>query len=368
MFDLTLSKEQLLVPLMTVAGTVDKKPAIAILSHILMTLADHQLWLTGMDLEIEIMASVPCDSTHPAGQVTVPAKKLLDIIRSLDDTAVPTLAFNADTVTISAGRSQFKLATLPAERFPTREDEVNEVEFTVSRLALMDLLQATHFAVAQQDVRLFLGGLLLELNGQTITAVGTDGHRLAVCKLASQSKYTGHRFLVPKKGVQEILKLLSNIEDDEVVVAGGKRYLKVVANQYRLRCSLIDTRFPCYTTAIPNAQDKSVVLQRDTLKKALMRIAILANEKSRAVLLHLQANTLTLIAHNQEQEEAVETLEAETTGEDIKIALNVTYLLDVLNYLNDGLVRLSLSNTDASILVESLEKKQYQYIIMPMRL
>ncbi|MBA2652945.1 MAG: DNA polymerase III subunit beta [Tatlockia sp.] len=368
MFELSLSKEQLLTPLLTVAGAVDKKQSLVILSNILLSFKDNQLLLTATDLEIEITARVNCDANQASGKITLPAKKFIDIIRSLDDQSKPTINLKADTAIIKAGRSQFKLATLPADDFPSSENEMSEVEFSVSRLSLIHLLQATHFAMSQHDVRVFLNGLLLELDAQTITAVATDGHRMAVCKLPCTQSFSHHRFLLPKKSIQEMLRLLTNVTDEEISISAGKNHFKLVSAEYSFQSRLIEARFPPYTKAIPREQDKFVLIDRDLFKRALSRIIILAHEKSRAVMLHLQPNSLTLIANNQEQEEAVESLEAHIEGNELKIGINASYLLDFLNFVGDGLVRLSLSTTDSSILVESLRDELYQYIIMPMKL
>lgn len=367
MFDLTITKEQLLSPLLTVAAAVDKKQPMAILSTILLGLADNQLLLTATDLEIEITARVSCIVGPDTAKITIPAKKIIDIIRSLDDGSEVRISLKSGTAIIKAGRSQFRLATLPAEDFPSSENQSSEVEFSVSRLSLIHLLQSTHFAMSQQDVRVFLNGLLFELDAQTITAVATDGHRMAVCKLLCGQSFSHQRFLLPRKGVQEMLRLLSNLSDDEIAVSAGKNHFKLVTTEYSFQSRLIEARFPPYRKAIPREQDKFVLVDRDLLKRALSRIVILAHEKSRAAVLHLQANSLTLIANNQEQEEAVESLEAQIDGE-LKIGINAGYLLDVLNFVGEGLVRLSLTTTDSSVLVESLQDEFYQYIIMPLKL
>lgn len=368
MFELTISKQQLLTPLLTVAGAVDKKQSLAILSNILLKLTDSHLFLTATDLEIEITGCVTFNASTGSGAITVPAKKMIDIIRSLDDDATPTISFSDGIVSIKEGRSKFKLATLPADDYPNSEEEVNEVEFPVEKSALIHLLQSTHFAMSQQDVRIFLNGLLFELDAQNITAVATDGHRMAICKLACQLSNQHHRLLIPKKGVQEILRLLNNVSDEQIAVSAGKSHFKLVTAQYTFTTKLIEARFPPYAKAIPTAHDKQVLIDRELLKRALSRIVILANEKSRAVLMHIQPDQLTLIANNQEQEEAIETLPAETQGEELKIGINASYLLDVLNHVEEGLLRLSLANTDSSILVESLKDEQYLYIIMPMKI
>lgn len=369
MFELAISKAHVLTPLLTVTGAVDKKQAMPVLSNVLLTLMQDQLLLTATDLEIEITARVPCTSQQQEGSITVPAKKMVDIIRSLEDDAFPTISFKDNTVVIKEGRSQFKLATLPAEHYPCTEFEENEFELSLPRAHLIHLLQSTHFAMSQQDVRVFLNGLLLELDMHGMTSVGTDGHRMAICRLPYPLEKQQHlRLLIPRKGILEMLRLLSNLTEDNVLLAVGKNHIKVIAPQYTFSSKLIEARFPPYMNAIPKHQTKQVTLDRDVLKRALSRIIILAHEKSRAIVLHLQENQLTLISHNQEQDEAIETLEARTEGDELKIGINATYLLDVLQHMSEGLLTLSFSTTDGSILVTSVLDENYQYIIMPMTL
>ncbi|MDI1352677.1 MAG: DNA polymerase III subunit beta, partial [bacterium] len=251
--------------------------------------------------------------------------------------------------------------------YPISEDECNDVELAMPRLVLLHILQSTHFAMSQQDVRVFLNGLFLEFEPNLISAVATDGHRMAisryVCENNSQTK-----LLLPKKGVQELLRLLNCINDEQVMLSAGKSHIKLVSSQFVFLSKLIEARFPPYAKAIPRQQDKQLIIDCSALKRSLSRIVILAHEKSKAVMLHVQQGQLTLIANNNEQEEAVETLAAETQGDEIKIGLNATYLLDVLNHFGDGQIRLSMSTTDSSILIESLNNDHYQYIIMPMKI
>jgi DNA polymerase-3 subunit beta len=368
MFEMTITKQQLLPMLLTVSGAVDKKQSLPILANVLLRLTDTRLFLTATDLEIEIIGSSPFLRSSGVGCATVPAKKLIDIVRSLDDNASPTFIFDENTLIIKEARSKFKLATLPAEDYPNTDNEVNEVEFSISRLALVHLLQSTHFAMSQNDVRAFLNGLLLELDAQVITAVSTDGHRMAICRLPLATISQHHRFLLPRKGIQEMLRLLTTIVDEEVLLCAGKSHFKLVTTQFTFLTKLIEARFPPYTKAIPRDQDKQVLIDRDQLKRALSRIVILANEKLRAVMLHVQNDQLTLIANNHEQEEAIESLPAETTGSELKIGINASYLLDVLNHVGEGVLRLSLSDTNSSILVESPQDPLYSYIIMPMKI
>lgn len=368
MFELTISRQQLLTPLLTVAGAVDKKQSLAILSNILLKLKDQQLLLTATDLEVAISARIPCVAEQKQGAITVPTKKMIDIIRSLDDDANPTILFKEKIVTIHQGRSQFKLATLPADDYPKNEDEKSDMEFKVNRLAFMHLLQATSFAMSQQDVRIFLNGLLLEIDNQQITAVATDGHRMAICSLSHPLMGEPQRLLIPRKGVQEALRLLNTVSDEMILLMTGKNHIKLETEQYTFSSKLIEARFPPYLKVIPKQQDKQVIIDSDLLKRALSRISILAHEKSRAVLLHIHANELTLIANNQEQEEAIESLVAQIQGDELKIGINAGYLLDVLSHLETGPIKLSFSTPDGSILVEPMQDERYQYIIMPMKI
>ena len=368
MFELTILRQDLLAPLLTVAGAVGKKQSNTVLSHVLLTLTNNQLLLTATDLEIAITARIPCCSNQQKGAITVPAKKMVDIIRSLEEDANPCLLFNDGAVSIREGRSLFKLATLPAEDYPHAQDEISDFELTVPTAALTRLLQSTHFALSQQDVRVFLNCLLLDIEPGGITAVGTDGHRMAIARLPLSLASQPHRLLIPRKGIQEMLRLIHTLPDEHITLSAGKNHVKLVANQYTFSSKLVEARFPMYAKAIPRAQDKLICIDRDILKRVLSRIIILAHEKSRAIMLHIQPGLITLVANNQEKEEAIESLEAQTEGDELKIGVNASYLLDVLNYLDEGLIRLSFSTTDSSILVESLSDNNYQYIIMPMKL
>jgi DNA polymerase-3 subunit beta len=370
MFEFTISKQQLLTPLLTVAGAVDKKQSLPVLGNILLELNNNSLKLTATDLEIEITAIVPCSAAETQNfKTTVPAKKMIDIIRSFDDNATPNMVFKDGVVTLKEGRVKFKLATLPADNFPNSEEEANELELAIPRLELIRLLNSTHFAMSQQDARIFLNGLLLEFIGQTLTAVATDGHRMAICKHHLDTcEPPIQRLLLPRKSVQEILRLLNTVSDESIDIAVGKNHIRIKTSQYVFLSKLIEARFPPYAKVIPKDQNKSVSIQKDLLKRALSRIVILANEKSRAVVLHVEANQLTLIANNQEQEEAIETVEAKTEGEEIKIGINANYLLDVLNYIPEGLLTLELTTAETSISVSSPQDENYQYIIMPMKL
>lgn len=367
MFEFIIKKEDLLTPLLTVAGAIDKKQSLTILSNFYLKLEKGFLNITATDLEIEISALVACDADQNFGSITVPAKKFIDIIRSLDDQTSPKLLVNNSILTIKQGRSFFKLATLPAEDYPLNKEECNDIEISIPRLVLLKLLQSTQFAMAQQDVRVFLNGLFLDFESNLISAVAADGHRMAISRYKCDN-LSEKKLLIPKKSIQELIRILTSIDDNNILLLAGKAHIKIISRQFVFLSKLIEARFPAYAKAIPRHQDKHIIIECSILKRSLSRIVILAHEKSKAVLLHVQAGLITLIANNNEQEEAVESLTAETEGEELKIGFNATYLLDILSYLGEGRIRLSLSNTESSILVELLDDEHYYYIIMPMKI
>ncbi len=368
MFELTISKQILLPALLAVANAVDKKQVRPVLSNILVRLTESDLILTATDLDIEITSRLVCQSSQGTGVITVPAKKMMDIIRSLDEDAIPTISFHEGVVSIVEGRSRFKVATLPADDYPKSDEACNQAEFSVQRSALLHVLQTTCFAMSQQDVRAYLNGLLLEVDAKTMTTVATDGHRMAISRLPCPLNTEHGRLLIPRKGVNEIIRLLNAVTDEVVLLSFSLRHVKLTTQEFQLLSKLIEARFPSYTKAIPTGQDKELIVSRDVLKRVLSRIVILAHEKSKAVLLHIQDGLLTIVANNHDQEEAVETISAETKGLELKIGINANYLLDVLNHLQEGLVCLSFGNEDTSILVRSVDDDSYSYILMPMKI
>ena len=368
MIELTLTKSALLSSLMAISGAVDKKQSLMILSNILMTIGQDHLLFTATDLEIEITASLDYFSSTPlSGKITIPAKKLLDIVRFLDEDELK-MSIDEGVVIIKSGRSQFKLSTLPADQYPESDNQLPDIEFSIARDVFLNLIQSTHFAMAQQDVRIFLNSLLIEMDGQFITTVAMDGHRMAVSRFLGDYHFSKQQFLLPRRSVSEMLRLLNVIQDEQLAIKAGKGFFSVCTRQFSFITKLTEARFPNYHKILPRQHDKFVLIERDYLKRALSRISILANEKTHGILLNIQPGSLILIAKNQEQEEANEQLEATVDGEALKVGMNAVYLLDVLNYVPEGLVRLSMSTMEQSILIESLANESHQYIIMPMKL
>ncbi len=369
MFQFSVNKASLQLPLLTVAGAVDRKQSMPVLSNILLTLKQDEIILSATDLEIDVTARVPVHSVQGEGQTTVPAKKIVDIIRSLEEDSIPQITADENNQLIIRDKhSQFKLSTLPAAGFPIGEKDKNVVELSLSKHILVHLLQSTYFAMSQQDVRVFLNGMLLSFDAQGITAVATDGHRLAICHASEYQVKSPHRIIVPRKAVLELLRLLSAIDDDTISISAGESNFCLQTEVFSFNTKLVESRYPPYQKAIPKQLNTFILIDRDALKKALNRITILAHEKTKAIVLSVQSAQLQLTANNQQQEEASEIISAEVDGQPIQIGLNAAYLLDVINHCGDGLVRLSFVDENSSLLFESLTDEQYQYIIMPMKL
>jgi DNA polymerase-3 subunit beta len=298
----------------------------------------------------------------------LPARKLLDICRTLPESASIELVVKQDRAQIRSGNSRFTLATLPASEFPIVDKIKSSQKLAIPQHELRRLIERTGFSMAQQDVRYYLNGLMLEAGNAVLRAVATDGHRLALCELPLQLGDTqGQQVIVPRKGIQELHRLL---EDDEATihVEIGSNHIRIATRDLRFTSKLIDGRFPDYTRVIPRDAAKSLVANRDQLRQALTRASILSNEKYRGIRLDLSKNNLKIQAHNPEQEEAMEELEVHYEHEPLLVGFNVTYLLDVLAAINDSEVEFLLSDANSSALIHQPGNDACRYVVMPMRL
>lgn len=360
-------RDQLLPVLQHVIGVVERRQTLPILGHVLFDASGEGLTVTATDLEVELQASAELPPLEP-GMITLPARKLLDIVRSLPDSAEVELAHSSGQVSLRSGRSRFTLAPLPAQDFPALENIAVQSEIRLPAETARQLLQRTHFAMAQQDVRYYLNGLMLETAHGDMTAVGTDGHRLAVCELSlGDTPSQDGQVIVPRKGVQELLRLLGDV-DAEIVVQLAENHLRVVAPGLRFTCRLIDGRFPDYRRVVPEESDQPVVVDRRLLREALARAAILSNEKYRGVRMRVENGVLSIIAQNPENEQAEEELEIEYQGQEVEMGFNVTYLLDALGAIAGDVVQLSFTDVNSSCLVRDADDARCRYVIMPMRL
>lgn len=402
----TINRETLLKPLQLVTAVIERRQTLPILSNLLIQLEDKNLSLLGTDMEVELAGRVILEKSGESGTTTAPARKLMDICRSLPEGSELKFQQKGDKLYLQCGRSRFNLSTLPATDFPISEvldNHFEQLEFVLSQKGLRSLIESTNFAMAQQDVRYYLNGMLWELGQGSLRAVATDGHRLALnvyaqqlnffqmprpcsnhedCELSSNTDKNlnaknikeanitvdNNQIIVPRKAIYELTRLLSDEEDDSLTIFLTKNQLRVHMQDYTFTSKLIDGTFPDYGRVIPQSGDKVLEIDRDLFKASLSRVGVLSNDKHKSVCLELKNDQLRIFANNLEQEEAEDHLDVSYRGDDISIAFNISYLMDVLNSLPSGLVKITFTSTEASVRLEAKEKDASVYVIMPMRL
>ncbi len=364
----TISREALLKPLQALIGVVEKKQAMPILSNVLMKIEGNAMQITATDLEIELLAKIELSGTVEGGLLTLPARKLFDICRNLPDGAtIEVISESPEKIIIKSGKSRFSLAGLPAQDFPTMESQLGQVMVQVPQKILAQLIRKTQFAMAQQDVRYFLNGLLLEVSEKIIRTVATDGHRLALASDAAQGQPGVHQVIVPRKTILELQKILE-LSDEPVSLSLGTHFIRIAMKDIIITSKLVDGRYPDYNRVIPTTGKNILITNREALKQALQRTAILSNEKYRGVRLTVSNNLLKLMANNPEQEEAEDELEVAYVGQDIEIGFNINYLMDALNVLDCENVKITFTNNVSSILLHDPEDNRAIYVVMPIRL
>lgn len=363
---LSAARETILKPLQTVVGVVERRQTMPILSNVLLSTKGSNLSITATDLEVEMVAEAEVKA-EGSGEITVPGRKLHDIFRALPEGTNVELSLNGDRLTVKGGRSRFTLSTLRAADFPTIDEIGAKQTLRLKRTDLRRLVDKTHFSMAQQDVRYYLNGLLLETEKKRLRAVATDGHRLALSEVELIAPATrDEQLIVPRKGVLELSRLLDG--EGEVELALGANHVRVQLDHIRLTSKLIDGRFPEYSRVVP-AQPKNVIkADRNLFRQALQRTAILSNEKYRGVRLELSPNSVVLQANNPEQEEAVETLEVEYSGDAMEIGFNVNYLLDALAAVDSEQVEFGVTDANSSCLIREPGNDGSKFVVMPMRL
>src|ERR1700736_2213085 len=363
---LTAPREDLLAPLQSVIGVVERRQTMPVLANVLLSARDNHLNITGTDLEVELVATSMV-SVQQGGDITVPGRKLLDIFKSLPEKVSVTLSTEGERISIRAGKSRFTLSTLPAAEFPLVEEINAQQTLTVAQGEFRRLIDKTHFSMAQQDVRYYLNGLLLETEGSSLRAVATDGHRLALCEMTLEEKAkTNQQVIVPRKGVLELQRILGS--ESTVELAIGTNHVRAQIGAIRFTSKLIDGRFPEYGRVIPAAPTRLVRADRELLRHALQRTAILSNEKYRGIKLALKTNLMTIMAHNPEQEEAEEEIEVAYPGDALEVGFNVNYLLDALAAVEGAEVEIGLTDSNSSCLLRAPGSGSAKYVVMPMRL
>lgn len=365
---LSIQREDLLKPLQLVTGIIEKRQTLPILSNVLLRANEHNLAIIGTDLEVELTINIPLAEPARSGEITVP-RKLVDICRSLPEHTLIDFTLEHDKLTIKAGRSRFTLATLPASEYPSLDNTDKKLEFHIEQKTLRFLIQRTCFAMAQQDVRYYLNGMLLEVKQGIIRSVATDGHRLALNSIeASIIDNAFTQVIIPRKGVLELLRLLED-STQEVDVAIMTNHIRVSNGTFTFTSKLIDGRFPDYDRVVPKGGDKIISVEREPLKQSLSRASILSNEKLRGVQLQLRKGLLRILANNPEREEAEEEININYADTDFDIGFNVKYLTDIFETIEDEIVNITFSDPNASILVEGGNAEGNSlFVVMPMRL
>ena len=362
-----IARDALLKPLQAVSGIVERRHTLPILANVLLEHRDGRLYVTATDLEMQITAHSELPGKE-AQAVTVAARKLQDLLRALPDDATLNVDASNNKMTVRAGRSRFNLQTLPAADYPrigVGQDQVQQL--SLPQRDLRGLIKAAEFAMAQQDIRYYLNGMLLVIDNDSLQAVATDGHRLSWASLKVDGSYQRQEVILPRKTVLELGKLLADA--DEPV------RIDVLANQVRfsfanveLVSKVVDGKFPDYNRVIPTGHARAIELPRTELLAALQRAAILSNEKFRGVRLVLGAGQLKIICSNSEQEEAEEELEVDYRGDALDIGFNITYLLDVLQNQPMERVQLAFGDANSSALITIPDRDDYKYVVMPMRI
>ncbi len=365
--NIQINRETLLKPLTSVTSIVEKRHTLPILSNLLLEAKQNKIHLTATDLEMQISLSIDNGVTGDFA-TTISARKFLDICRSLPDNADINMATSDSRITLKAGKSRFNLQTLPAADYPVMTKTNNQATLiTIAQAQLKDLLKQVEFAMAQQDIRYYLNGLLLEVNANRLNIVGTDGHRLSFTSTELEQNFEKQEVILPRKTVIELIKLLEDSEES-VQIEISNAQVNFSFGNIRLISKVIDGKFPDYNRVIPNGHKNTFSIERLNVLLAMQRASILSNEKYRGIRMVLSNNNLKLISTNSDQEEAEEELEISYTGDSLDIGFNVTYLIDVLNNTNSDQVTFSFADANSSCLITVPTNVDYKYVVMPMRI
>lgn len=366
----SLPRDALLGPLQVVQGVVERRQTIPILANILLTSQDSVLSITATDMEVELNAQTTLGDSE-GGAITVPARKLIEICRTAPPNTDIEFFMSGSRATILSGRSRFVLATLPAADYPSTDSFQETATICLEQGLLRRLIELTGFAMANQDVRYYLNGLLLEASVSGLRAVATDGHRLAFAEHRMDTRVSDgvQQAIVPRKGVLELMRILTPGKEEMELVFSAHA-IQARFPSMRFTSKLIDGRYPDYLGVIPDPEacDKMALIDRERLRQSLTRAAILANEKHRAVRLILGSEGLRIIAKNPEQEEAEEQLEAEYVGEPLEVGFNASYLIEAISAVPAERVRIYFTDPNSSCLIRPDGREDCQYVVMPMRL
>jgi len=362
-----INKDQLLMPLQQIVSVIEKRQTMPILSNVLINATEDGVILTGTDLEIQIITKINLHPEEP-GSITVPARKFLDICRLFPNDAEIKIELQNDKVKVLSGRGRFSLTTLPAENYPDFSESEFENQFLINAGKLKKALDKTLFCMANQDVRYYLNGLLLNVSNSRIKLVASDGHRLSLYD-DDIGQATGYetRIILPRKGVQELSRLLDD-PDAELNIQFSNNNIRIFYKDLIFSAKLVDAKYPDFGRVFDQPFYHSILIQKQILKDALTRVAVLANEKIKGVTLDISENLLKISTHNPEHDEAEEELVMQYQGEELSISFNSQYLLDAVSNLDSELAMLTIASNASSCFIEEPDQPLFKFIVMPMLL
>jgi DNA polymerase III subunit beta len=363
----TAERDALLKPIQTVSGIVERRHTLPILSNLLLTKAGGELSFLATDIEVQISTKAQCEAGNDV-TTTVAARKLLDILRALPGNSQVSLELNNKKLNIKAGKSRFSLQTLAAEDFPTVAQATDfKASFSIGQKSLKALLALVQYAMAQQDIRYYLNGLLLIVENGQAKVVATDGHRLAYAALAIDAQVERHEVIIPRKTVIELERLLED-SDEPIRIDIASSQVRFQFANVELVSKLVEGKFPDYNRVIPQGYKNAFSIAREELIGCLQRAAILTNEKFKGVRCVVGDGSLKISCTNTDQEEAQEEAEIDYSGDTIDIGFNVTYLLDVLTHIKSETITVSLGDANSSALITTPDNAEFKYVVMPMRI
>lgn len=368
MIVLKAPQDQVLSVLQSVSGIVERRHTLPILANVLIRKTGTSLQLTTSDLEIQIRTNAELGGDGENFTTTVGARKLIDILRSMPGDQVVSLESSAAKLILKGGKSRFTLQTMPAEDFPLVQESANfGPVFSVPQKTLKGLLNRVSFAMALHDIRYYLNGILFVAEGNQLSLVATDGHRLAFASATLDADVPKQEVILPRKTVLELQRLLSDA-DGAIEMQFANNQARFSFDKMEFVTKLVEGKFPDYNRVIPKNHKNSVTLGRVALLATLQRTAILTSDKFKGVRLNLDPGTLRVASNNAEQEEAVDELDIDYDGDSIEIGFNVTYLIDALANMNQEMVKLELSDGNSSALLTLPDDTQFKYVVMPMRI
>ena len=362
-----IDRMNLLRPLSHINSVVERRNTIPILSNVVLHAASEKLSLTATDMDMDIITTTPC-SISSEGATTIPAHLLFEIVKKLPEGAEVQFHVADGHAHISAGRSSFNLPTLPIEDFPAINSSDMPVSFSITTPDLRNLIDTTKFAVSMEETRYYLNGIYLHFSDTTnLTAVATDGHRLALSQMKPPSgSESMPAIIIPRKAVLELRKLLDD-EPQEVEVKLSETRAEFSVGDVRLTTKLIDGTFPEYKRVIPKGNDKIISVSVNLLSAAVDRVSTIASDKSRAIKLNIENNQLVLSATNPDASSATEILEISYDGDSIDIGFNAKYLMDILTQIKGETIAIELIDSGSPSLLRDPEDEANIFVLMPMR-